>query len=275
MYLHCGRYRLSVDRPLLMGIVNVTPDSFSDGGHYLDPEQAIEHGLRLVEEGADILDIGGESSRPGAQPVLEAEELRRVLPVLEGLQQAGIPVSVDTGKPEVMRRAIHLGADMINDVNALLAPGAVEAVIESDAGICLMHRQGLPATMQDHPRYDDVVGEVASFLVSRVEALMRAGVSPERIAIDPGIGFGKTLEHNLILIKQLNRIADIGLPVLVGISRKSMLGTITGLPVGERLVPSVAAALIAVERGAKILRVHDVKATSAALKVWQAVNSEE
>jgi dihydropteroate synthase len=271
----CGRYRFPLDRPLLMGILNVTPDSFSDGGMWLDARAAIAQGMRLKEEGADLLDIGGESTRPGALPVDEQEELRRVLPVIEGLLDAGIPLSVDTSKPAVMREAARIGVDMLNDVNALLVPGAVEVAVGSDVGICLMHRQGLPASMQDDPRYEDVIGEVAGFLQVRAEMLIREGVDRGRICIDPGFGFGKTTAHNLMLLRHLDRLAASGLPVMVGISRKSMLGAITGLPVEDRLIPSVAAALIAVERGAKILRVHDVKATSDALKVWQAINSEE
>jgi dihydropteroate synthase len=271
----CGRYRLPLDRPLLMGILNVTPDSFSDGGMWPDAQAAIAQGMRLKEEGADLLDIGGESTRPGALPVDEQEELRRVLPVIEGLLGAGIPLSVDTSKPAVMREAVRTGADMINDVNALLAPGAVEVAVGSNVGICLMHRQGLPASMQDDPRYEDVIGEVAGFLRVRAEMLIREGVDRGRICIDPGFGFGKTTAHNLMLLRHLDRLAASGLPVMVGISRKSMLGALTGLPVEDRLIPSVAAALIAVERGAKILRVHDVKATSEALKVWQAINNEE
>jgi dihydropteroate synthase len=270
----CGRFRLPLHRPLLMGILNVTPDSFSDGGMWLDAQAAIAHGLTLKEEGADLLDIGGESTRPGALPVEEAEELRRLLPVLEGLLDAGIPVSVDTSKPAVMHEAIRLGADMINDVNALLAPGALGAVKNAEVGLCLMHRQGLPQTMQSSPRYADVVGEVAAFLKERMRAVQSAGIARERILIDPGFGFGKTLENNLALLQHLNRLAQIG-PVLVGLSRKSMLGEITGLPIEQRLAPSVAAALIAVQQGAKILRVHDVKATRAALQVWRAVSEQD
>lgn len=269
--LRCGRYTLPLDRPLVMGIVNVTPDSFSDGGLYVAPERAVEHGLRLVAEGADLLDIGGESTRPGALPVPEEVELARVIPVIEGLRDAGVPLSVDTQKPAVMRRALEAGADMINDVNALLAPGALEVVAESRAAVCLMHKQGEPRTMQQAPRYEDVVREVRDFLASRVAAAEAAGIGRERIVIDPGFGFGKNLEHNLTLLRRLEALALPGLPLLVGISRKSMLGALTGAPVDGRLAASLAAAVIAAQKGARIIRVHDVKATRDALAVVGAV----
>jgi dihydropteroate synthase len=254
-----------------MGIVNVTPDSFSDGGKFIDPRQAIEHGLQLIAEGADILDIGGESTRPGAEPVCEADELARVLPVLEGLVGRGVPLSIDTQKPAVMRAAIAAGADMVNDVNALLAPGAIEAVADASVALCLMHKQGTPQTMQQSPQYLDPVMDVKSFLMQRVAALTAAGVARERIVIDPGFGFGKNLEHNLALLRRLPELGELGLPVMAGLSRKSMLGKITGAGVDDRVYASVAAAVIAATKGAKIIRVHDVKATCDALSVANAV----
>jgi dihydropteroate synthase len=275
MLLRCGRFTLSLDRPLIMGIVNVTPDSFSDGGKFLDAKQAIEHGLALIEEGAAILDIGGESTRPGAAPVPGAEELARVLPVIEGLAGAGVPLSIDTQKPAVMRAALAAGADMVNDVNALLAPGAVEAVAGTSAAVCVMHKRGDPQTMQDGPHYADVVAEVKAFLAQRADALLAAGIARERIVLDPGFGFGKNLEHNLDLLRRLHELADPGLPLLVGISRKSMLGRITGSEVSDRLPASLAAAVIAAMNGARIIRVHDVKATRDALAVVNAVQGWE
>lgn len=257
-----------------MGIVNVTPDSFSDGGRYLATEAAIDHALRLAEEGANILDIGGESTRPGALPVSVEEEMDRVIPVIEGLRDAGVALSVDTMKPEVMRAALAAGADMINDVNALRAPGALELVAGSVAGVCLMHMQGEPRTMQVQPHYADVVAEVASFLAGRVEAAVAAGIARERILIDPGFGFGKDLGHNLALFKRLRRLADIA-PVLVGVSRKSMLGAITGREASERLIPSVVAAILAIQRGVAVVRVHDVQETVDAIATWRAMGEED
>ena len=255
-----------------MGIVNVTPDSFSDGGRYLDPEAAIAHAHRLVEEGADLLDIGAESSRPGADAVVSAEEeLRRLLPVLQGLHDAPIPVSVDTVKPDVMRAALREGASMINDIGALRAPGALEAVAASDAGVCLMHMQGEPRSMQQAPRYTDVVSEVKDFLAQRVAVAHAHGIARERIVIDPGFGFGKTADHNFQLLRNLRALTELGLPVMAGWSRKSTLGRLTGKPATERLAASVAAALLAVERGARIVRVHDVAATRDALAVLAAL----
>lgn len=270
MNLVCGRFRFSLDRPLVMGVVNVTPDSLSDGGRYLDSSQAIAQGLRLREEGADLLDIGGESTRPGALPVGAQEEMDRVLPVLEGLKDCGAALSVDTMKPEVMRAALAAGADMINDVKALEAPGALEAVAASGCGLTLMHMRGEPRTMQADPRYGAVTAEVAAYLAQRLDAARLAGVARERLVIDPGFGFGKTLDHNLALFRHLGELARHA-PVLVGVSRKSMLGAITGRPVERRQAASVAAALLAVQSGAAILRVHDVAETVDALKVWQAV----
>ena len=256
-----------------MGIVNVTPDSFSDGGRFFGPARAVEHGRRLVEEGADILDIGGESSRPGANQVSVEQELRRVIPVIEALAHTGVPISVDTVKPEVMREAVAAGAGIINDIGALQAPGALEAAAASRAAVCLMHMRGEPRTMQQDPRYGDVVEEVRDFLAQRVAAAQAAGIGLERIIVDPGFGFGKLLEHNLVLLRHLDRFGGLGAAVLVGISRKSMLGQITGRAVDERMPASIAAALIAAQNGAGILRVHDVAATKDALAVLQAVET--
>lgn len=253
-----------------MGVVNVTPDSFSDGGRYLDPAAAIAHARRLIEEGADLIDLGAESSRPGAAAPLSAEdELRRLLPVLRGLRD--LPLSVDTVKPEVMRAVLAEGAVMINDINALRSPGALAAVAATDAAVCLMHMQGSPGTMQQDPRYGDVVAEVKAFLRERIDSVGAAGVGLERVVVDPGFGFGKTLEHNLELLRRLGEFAALGVPVLAGWSRKSSLGKITGKPAGERLAASIAAALIAAQNGAAILRVHDVAATRDALLVLAAV----
>jgi dihydropteroate synthase len=267
--LRCGGFLLPLDRPLLMGVVNVTPDSFSDGGWYLDPQAAIAHGRRLIEEGADILDIGGESSRPGARPVAEHEELDRVIPVLKALKD--VPVSVDTRRPAVMRAALVAGASMINDIEALTAPGALDAVADTDCAVCLMHKKGDPATMQQAPSYGDVALEVRDFLSARISACQIAGIERDRITIDPGFGFGKSVEHNFTLLKRLPELAALGVPVVAGWSRKSTLGTITRRPVTERLAASVAAALLAVQHGATILRVHDVRETRDALAVMQAL----
>jgi dihydropteroate synthase len=257
-----------------MGVVNVTPDSFSDGGRFLHPQAAVAHARALIDEGADILDVGAESSRPGAQTVSAEEELSRLMPVLERLGGGAIPVSVDTVKPEVMKAALEAGASMINDIGALRAPGALEAVAGSGAAVCLMHMQGEPRTMQKDPRYGDVVAEVAAFLEERVAAAERAGIARERIAIDPGFGFGKTVAHNFELLRSLGRIAAIGPPVVAGWSRKSTLGAITGRAADDRLAASLAAALLAVQRGARILRVHDVAATRDALAVLASFDGE-
>lgn len=254
-----------------MGVVNVTPDSFSDGGLFADPAQAIAQARRLIDEGADILDIGGESTRPGSAPVPFAEERRRVLPVIENLSACGVPVAVDTRKPQLMREALAAGASMINDINALGAAGAIEAVAASDAAVCLMHLRGDPRTMQDAPAYDDVVREVRDYLRGRVAAAEAAGIARVRIVVDPGFGFGKTLEHNLALLRGLHSFGELGGALLAGLSRKSMLGQLTGREVGERVYAGVAAALAAVKNGAHIVRVHDVAATRDALAVWQAV----
>ena len=270
--LHCGQFQFDLSRPLVMGIVNVTPDSFSDGGRTLQREAALAHAHRLIGEGADILDIGGESTRPGALPVSVQEELDRVMPVIEGLRGAPVPVSVDSCKPEVMRAALAAGASMVNDINALQHPDALAAVAASGAAVCLMHKQGTPQTMQQQPQYQDVVAEVLQFLRGRMNAVQAAGIARERIVVDPGFGFGKTLAHNLILLRDLGAFGELGAPVLAGLSRKSMLGTITGQDVDHRVYASVAAALLAVQRGARVVRVHDVRATCDALKVWNAVN---
>lgn len=267
----CGQYRLALGRPLIMGVVNVTPDSFSDGGRYLQTEAAVAHARRLIAEGADILDVGGESTRPGAGAVGLDEERRRVLPVLEALAGDGVPLSVDTQKPELMREAAASGAALINDVNGFEAPDALAAAAESGCAVCIMHRQGSPGTMQQSPHYDDVVGEVGAYLRQRVAAAEAAGIARERIVADPGFGFGKTLEHNLALLRGLDRLVP-GIPLLAGLSRKSMIGALTGRETGERVFGSVAAALIAAQRGAAILRVHDVAATRDALAVWNAVH---
>jgi dihydropteroate synthase len=272
--LHCGRFRLDLRQPRIMGIVNLTDDSFSGDGLCGDARGAIEQGLRLVAEGAEILDLGAESSRPGAAPVPLQQELDRLLPVLEGLRDCGVPLSVDTVKPDVMAAALAAGADLINDIAALSATGALAAVAGSPAAICLMHMRGEPRTMQADPHYDDVTGEVTDYLAGRVAAAEAAGIARNRIVIDPGFGFGKTLAHNLALLRGLDRLAALGLPVLAGLSRKSMLGQITGQPAAQRVHASVAAALLAVQRGAAIVRVHDVAATRDALRVLAAVGEE-
>lgn len=271
--LQCGSHRLALDRPLLMGVVNVTPDSFSDGGRYLGLEAAVDHARRLVAEGADLLDIGGESTRPGAAPVSLDEERRRVLPVLAALADAGVPLSVDTQKPALMREAVAAGAALVNDVNGFAAPEAFAAVADSGCAVCIMHKQGSPQTMQQAPQYADVVAEVDAWLAARIAAAERAGIARARIVIDPGFGFGKTLEHNLALLRGLDRLVAHGVPVLAGLSRKAMIGALTGRAVGDRLHGSVAAALLAVQRGAAIVRVHDVAATRDALAVWNAVGN--
>jgi dihydropteroate synthase len=273
--LLCGKFQFDLSRPLVMGIVNVTPDSFSDGGHHASTASAIAHALQLIADGADILDIGGESTRPGAAEVSEQEELDRVLPVIEGLRGISVPISIDTYKPEVMRAALAAGASMVNDVNALQAEGALEAVANSDAAVCLMHKQGSPQNMQQQPQYLDVVTEVGSFLLKRVASAKAAGIARNRIVIDPGFGFGKTLVHNLDLLRELDTLCGLGLPLLAGLSRKSMLGALTGREVGDRVAASVAAAVLAAQRGAAIVRVHDVRETADALKILNAVNGSE
>ncbi len=271
--LHCGRFRLSLERPLIMGIVNLTPDSFSGDGTGTDVERAIRLARRQFEAGADILDIGAESSRPGAIQTPEEEELRRLLPVLREIIDWGVPLSVDTYKPAVMRAALDAGAAMINDISALRHHGALAAVAGSDCAICLMHMQGEPGTMQVAPHYDDVVREVRDFLAERVACCRAAGIDANRLVLDPGFGFGKSLEHNLALFRSLTATASDDLPLLVGVSRKSMLGTITGQPVDRRVAASIAAAVLAARNGAKILRVHDVEETRDALAVLAALEA--
>jgi dihydropteroate synthase len=273
--LHCGRYRLSLDRPLIMGIVNLTPDSFSRDGLADDVERAVAHARHQLEAGADILDIGAESSRPGAIPTPEGEELRRLLPVIERICGWGVPVSVDTYKPAVMRAAIGAGASLFNDISGVRDPAAIDLLAGSDCGVCIMHMQGLPGTMQQAPEYKDVVGEVTAFLRERTAACLAAGVARERIVLDPGFGFGKSLDHNLALFRALEGMSCEAYPLLVGVSRKTMLGMITGRPVEERLAASVAAAMMASQKGAKILRVHDVAATRDALAVMAAIEQGE
>ncbi|GAA0715069.1 dihydropteroate synthase [Dokdonella soli] len=270
--IDCHGRELVLDRARICGIVNVTADSFSDGGEFLDPQRAIEHGLRLVEEGADLLDIGGESTRPGAGEVSAADEIARIVPVIEALaKRTSVPISVDTSKPEVMRAAVAAGAGLINDVYALRRDGALDAAAALGVPVCLMHMQGEPRTMQDAPHYDDVVGDVHRFLAERLFACQMAGIDKKKILIDPGFGFGKTLEHNLALLRELGRFPELA-PVMAGLSRKSMIGALTGHQnPAERAAGSAAAALIAVQNGAVIVRVHDVAITRDALAVWHAV----
>lgn len=265
------------DRPLVMGVVNVTPDSFSDGGQYLNPDRALARALALVDEGADLLDIGGESTRPGAQPVSEAEELDRVLPVIERIvAETDVPVSIDTVKPGVMRAAVDAGAAMINDVNGLRAEGALETVAAIEVPVCVMHMLGEPRTMQNAPSYRAVVADIRDFLDERARACREAGIDPTRIVVDPGFGFGKTLDHNLQLLAHLDEIVALGYPVLAGMSRKSMLGQITGRrKPAERVAASVAAHLLAAQKGAAVLRVHDVGDTVDAIEVFDAVRRAE
>ena len=271
--LHCGAFRLSLERPLIMGIVNLTADSFSGDGVGDDVSAAIAHAEMQRVAGADILDLGAESSRPGAATVLAEIELALLLPVLRVVREWGLPVSVDTSKPEVMRAVIDEGAAMINDIAALQTSGAIAAVAGRDVGVCLMHMQGEPRTMQANPHYDNVVAEVRDFLAARIDACTAAGIARERICIDPGFGFGKTVAHNYTLLRELEQFADLDVPLLAGLSRKSMLGVVTGQPDGmARVHASVAAAVLAVERGAAIVRVHDVAATKDALAVLAAMN---
>lgn len=275
-YLQCGRFRLALDgRPLVMGVLNVTPDSFSDGGRFSSLDAALSHAEQMIAEEVDIIDIGGESSRPGAESLSLDQELERVMPLVYALRDCGKPLSVDTYKPQVMREVLAAGADMINDINGFRAEGALEAVRESDCALCVMHMLGSPATMQREPRYTDVNAEVKDFLLARVADCEQAGIARDRICIDPGFGFGKTVTHNLDLLGNLEQLAATGLPVLVGLSRKSSIGALTGRPVDQRLPGSLAAMLAAVERGARIVRVHDVAASVDALKVWQAIARKE
>ncbi len=271
-YLQCGRFGFNLaQRPLVMGILNVTPDSFSDGGRFQSLEFAMERAEQMIADGVDIIDIGGESTRPGSPSVPVQEELDRVMPVIYALRELGHALSIDTCKPEVMREAIIAGADMINDINAFRAPGAVEAVADSDVGLCIMHMQGTPQNMQAQPHYGDVMAEVTDFLRERVAALEAAGVARDRVTIDPGFGFGKTVEHNVTLLRGINELQNaLGLPVLAGLSRKSMIGALTGRSVEQRMAGSLGGALAAVAQGARIVRVHDVAETVDALKVWNA-----
>ncbi|HMV06673.1 MAG TPA: dihydropteroate synthase [Accumulibacter sp.] len=271
--LRCGSYTLDLSRPLVMGIVNLTPDSFSGDGLADDVERAVDQAYQQIAAGADILDLGAESSRPGAIPATVDEELRRLLPVLEALADCGVPLSIDTYKPEVMRASLARGASMINDIYALRMPGAAAALADSDCAVCLMHMQGDPLTMQQQPSYGDVVAEVRSFLRERADAAIASGIQAERLVLDPGFCFGKTLAHNLELLCNCARLSPDGMPILAGISRKSMLGMLTGQPVEQRLAASLSAAVLAVQRGVGILRVHDVAETVAALAVWQAVEA--
>lgn len=271
--LQCGRFELTFERPLVMGILNVTPDSFSDGALHFATEDAIAHARQLIADGADIIDIGAESTRPGAQPVEADEELSRLLPVIEALRPLGVPLSVDTFKPDVMRCVIDAGADMINDIFGFRQPGAIQAVAGSQCGLCVMHMQGEPRTMQQAPRYIDVVAEVRAFLHERVQALRAGGVAASRILLDPGFGFGKTAAQNYQLLKQLHDLQFDDYPWLVALSRKSMIGHVTGRPAHERLGGSVAGALAGVMRGAAMVRVHDVAPTLDAIKVWQTIEN--
>jgi dihydropteroate synthase len=269
--LDCAGRPLDLSRPRVMGILNVTPDSFSDGGRFLARDDALRQAGQMVHDGASILDVGGESTRPGASAVPVQQELDRVLPIIEGLvANFDVPVSIDTSKPEVMRAAAAAGAGMINDVTALGSPGALATAAQTGLPVCLMHMQGEPRTMQTAPQYEDVVADIIDYLDRRIIACTEAGIGRERLLVDPGFGFGKTLAHNLALLRRLADFGQLGVPLLVGLSRKSMLGAITGRELPDRLAASVAAALIAVERGARIVRVHDVAATSDALAVWQA-----
>jgi dihydropteroate synthase len=270
--LDCAGKPLDLSVPRIMGILNVTPDSFSDGGDFLAPEKAVQHALEMVEEGAAVIDVGGESTRPGAAPVDVDEELRRVIPVIEMLQrELTVPVSIDTRKPAVMQAAVAAGAGLINDVNALQAPGAVETAAALGVPVCLMHIQGDPETMQDQPDYRDVVAEVGAFLVARARACRDAGIARERILLDPGFGFGKTPEHNLLLLQRLDTLVANGYPVLVGLSRKSLIGNVLGLSVDKRVYPGVALNVLAVWQGASLVRSHDVRATREAIEMCHAV----
>jgi dihydropteroate synthase len=272
--LALGRHRRTLDRALVMGVLNVTPDSFSDGGRFMTAQRALDRACAMREEGVDIVDIGGESTRPGASPVPEAEEIERVMPVLEALigepTLADTPISVDTRKPGVMRAAIAAGASMINDVASLQAPGALDVVAPSDVAVCLMHMQGDPGTMQLAPHYDDVVGQVRALLRGRAEIAVAAGIAHERIVVDPGFGFGKTREHNVTLLQRLDAFAELGFPILCGLSRKGLITPRGQRGPSERLGASLAATLAAVTRGAAIVRVHDVRETVDALRVWSA-----
>lgn len=270
MLLSSSSRTLDLSTPQIMGILNLTPDSFSDGGRFLDREQALRHALQMVADGATIIDVGGESTRPGADEVAEQQELERVLPIIERLRaELDCWISVDTSKAAVMGEAVAAGADLINDIRALREPGTLEVAVASGAAVCLMHMQGQPRTMQQAPGYRDVTAEVGAFLQERVQACVAAGIPRERLCLDPGYGFGKSLAHNYELLGRLGRLQQLGLPLLVGMSRKSMLGQLLGRPVDERLAGSLAAHLFAIGQGARIVRVHDVKAMADAVQVWQ------
>lgn len=274
----CGRFHFkftNTTRPLVMGILNATPDSFSDGGQFYQRDAGLKQAESMIAAGVEIIDVGGESTRPGAEPVALQVELDRVLPVIEALKGCGVALSIDTYKPETMRAAIHLGVDCVNDIWALRQEGAVDAVKQANCGVVLMHMQRDPQTMQFNPDYNNVVQDVQSFLLERCAILEEAGIAAERIAIDPGFGFGKSLEHNYQLLAQFKLMTEHGYPVLAGISRKSMLGKVTAKEVGDRLIPSIAAAILAAERGARIVRTHDVSETVDALKIWQAMREQE
>lgn len=273
--LDCGGRPLDLRRPAVMGILNVTPDSFSDGGVFLSRDNAVAQARRMAAEGADIIDVGGESTRPGAQPVSPQEEMDRVIPVIETLHgEISVPISIDTSKPEVMHAAVAAGAGFINDVQALRAEGALATAAALNVPVCLMHMQGEPRTMQDEPRYRDVVADVRDFLRARMQAARAAGIPASRLVIDPGFGFGKTLEHNLELLRGLKKLQGLGAPILAGLSRKSMIGKALGLPLEQRLIASVALAVMAVQNGARIVRVHDVGPTVEALRMWSVVYPE-
>jgi len=272
--MQCGRFELDLGRPLIMGILNVTPDSFSDGMGELSIERAVQRARCMIAEGADMIDIGGESTRPGADPVSVQEELARVLPVIEALHGCEVPLSVDTFKPRVMRRVIEAGADMINDIRALQEPGAIDAVAGSDCGLCVMHMQGDPRTMQAAPQYGDVVSEVSGFLAERARVLTQAGISSRRIVLDPGFGFGKTVGQNYSMLRKLDSMQVDDYPWLLGLSRKSMLGHIVGREPRDRLAASLAAGLFGLEKGGHILRVHDVAETVDAVKIWCTIKDE-
>jgi dihydropteroate synthase len=272
--LDCAGKVLDLSRPQVMGILNITPDSFSDGGFFLSKDAALAQGERMAEEGAAIIDVGGESTRPGASAVGAQEELDRVIPVIEALAQLPVIISVDTSKPEVMKEAAAAGAGILNDVRALQGPGALAAAAETDLPVCLMHMQGQPRTMQENPQYDDVVTEVKNFLAERIQACEVAGIPRQRIILDPGFGFGKNMGHNLRLIRELGSLAALGLPLLVGVSRKSSIGALLDRPVEDRLAGSIALATLACWQGASIIRAHDVAATVDALKICHALKQE-
>jgi len=273
MKLHAGRHLIDLDQPRVMGILNVTPDSFSDGGRFLDVDDALRQAAEMIGAGADIIDVGGESTRPGADETSVQTELDRIMPVIEGIvDRFDIPVSVDTSKPEIMRVAVSVGASMINDVFALRGEGAIDAAVEAGVPVCLMHMQGTPRSMQESPAYERLPGDIIDFLGERVRHCLSAGLNKEKLIVDPGFGFGKSDQHNLEILSKLNQFAELGLPLLVGLSRKRTLGNLTGKPADRRLGAGVAAAVIAVEKGANIVRTHDVADTVDALKVVTAVN---